>query len=226
MPKDPPNPKTTAESMARRFFGAGSDPASIRLAVRRWLAAAVCALVLIPAIFWMRFGEFGPVGLGLTVFLVAYCLLSAVGLYYLRKPSFHSPVALKNDWLDRVGAVWLVCCALGPFLSWILVNALSLDALNWRWLYGGRFLLSAVLPILTALTLLRYVRGKGKFVMLAILIVITALPVWSAWSTTLDLWNGPVARAVQPGGQSQTVDALVLPYTGRVLAIPSPPGVE
>ena len=217
MPKNPPNPKTTAESMARRFFGAGSDPASIRRAVRRWLIAAVWALVITPFIFFVSFGKVGPVGLGLTAFLVVYCLLSAVGLYYLRRPEFHSPVPLRNNWIDWTGAFWLVSCALGPFLGWILVNAMPLNPITWRWLYGARFLLSALLPVLTALTLLRYVRGKGTIVMLAILVVVTALPVWSVWSTGLDLWYGPAAGLEQSGG-------LVLPHTGRVLEPPHSPG--
>jgi hypothetical protein len=41
-----------------------------------------------------------------------------------------------------------------------------------------------------------------------LLVSVTALPIWSAWSTGRDLLTGPVERAGS---------ALVLPYTGRVL---------
>ena len=41
--------------------------------------------------------------------------------------------------------------------------------------------------MLTALCLLRYARGRGAPVMLALLIGVTALPVWSAWGTMMAL---------------------------------------
>ena len=42
-------------------------------------------------------------------------------------------------------------------------RALSLAMDNWRWLYGGRVFLSAALPLITALPLLRNIRGKGTW---------------------------------------------------------------
>jgi len=58
--------------------------------------------------------------------------------------------------------------------------------------------LSAALPVLTALPLLRYVRGKGAPLMLALLVGITALPIWSAWNTFADLRDGPQAGTSSP----------------------------
>jgi hypothetical protein len=100
-------------------------------------------------------------------------------------------VALRGDWLDHIGAFWLVACALGPFLGWVLVSAPSLTAGNWRWLYAGRALLSIGLPVLMALPLLRYVRGRGAPIMLALLVGVTALPAWAGWATLQDLLAGP-----------------------------------
>ena len=64
--------------------------------------------MLVPLIFYLdslRYGraEVGPLGWGLTVFFVMYCLLTAIGLYFRPRTEFHSPVRLRGDWADRVG---------------------------------------------------------------------------------------------------------------------------
>lgn len=188
----PTAPIRTAEAIARTFFRTGSDPDSLKRDIRRWLMGVVWSALLIPAIFYLRFGEVGPLGWGTTIFFSAYCLLSAIGLYFLVRPKYHTPVIRRNDWLDRIGAWWLVACVLGPFFGWLLTSAFPLTEDNWRWLYSGRVLLSVGLPILTALPLLRYVRGRGAPVMLALLLGVTALAVWSGCATLRDLQEGQV----------------------------------
>lgn len=213
MPTDKPTgapPRTTsirtAEAVAATFFRTGSDPASLKRDIRRWLTGIVWSALLIPLIFYLRFGEVGALGWGLTVFFATYCLLSAVGLYFLVRPEYHTPVAPRNDWLARLGAWWLMTCAFGPFFGWLLTEALPLTQGNWRWLYLGRAALSVGLPVLTALPLLRYVRGRGAPVMLALLLGVTALPVWSGWATLRDLKAGQVNSRLQ--------------HTGRLLRTP------
>ncbi len=223
-PRDAP-PHTasprTAEAVARSFFQSGSDPASLRRDIRRWLMGIVWSVILIPLIFYLRFGEVGSLGWGLTVFFSAYCFLSAIGLYFLVRPEYHTPVRLRHDWLDRIGAFWLVACAFGPFFGWIITSAFILTADNWRWLYCGRVILSVGLPLLTALPLLRYVRGRGAPLMLALLLGVTTLPVWSAWETLRDLWSGPVSASQgQTSPASQATEATYLPHTGKVLEKP------
>jgi hypothetical protein len=82
---------------------------------------------------------------------------------------------------------------------------------DWRWLYALRVFLAGVLPVVTALALLRYARGKGALVMLAMLILVTALPVWSAWGTGQDLLSGPVAL------QNADAPGLYLAHTQQIL---------
>ena len=182
----------------------------------------VWSVVLVPLIFYLRFGFVGPLGWGTTVFFAAYCLLAAVGLRFLVRPEYHTPVALRNDWVDRVGAFWLVACAFGPLFGWALASAFELSAENWRWLYWGRVGLSVGLPVLTALPLLRYVRGRGAPLMLALLLGVTALPVWSAWATLRDLRSGPVSAPAESASAPGRVAEgyTYLPYTRRVLAKP------
>jgi hypothetical protein len=219
-PTAPANPASvqTAERVVRSFFRQQTDAASIKQNVRRWLIGAVWAVVLIPLLFYLRFGEVGPLGWGVTIFFAVYCLLSAMGLYFLVRPSYHTPVKLRNNWLDHIGAFWLVACAFGPLFGWILTS-FSLTESTWRWLYWGRVGLCIGLPVLTALPLLRYVRGMGAPLMLAILLGVTALPVWSGWSTWQDLQAGPITRPARGATSSgRFVEELYLPHTERMLA--------
>src|SRR5205085_9286573 len=158
----PANPASirTAETVAHRFFRQQTDAASTKRNVRRWLVGAVWAGVLVPLLFYLRFGTVNSFGWGATVFL-AYCILAAIGTYFLVRPEYHTPVAVRHDWLDRIGAFWLVACAFGPFFGWVLTSVVSLSASNWRWVYGGRVGLCSGPPMLTAVPMLRYVGGQG-----------------------------------------------------------------
>jgi len=185
----------------------------------RWLWAALTAAVWVPTRFYMEFGYVPPLAWGLTVFLVALCLLVGVGMFYAGRTEYHTPVAPRGDWLDRVGAFWLVACGLGPFFGWVLTSAFTLTEANWRWLYWGRVTLGAGLPVLTALPLLRYVSGRGAPLMLALLFGVTALPVWSAWGAMCDLSEGPsklLVRSPAPGVPDAEYSHLR--HTNRVLA--------
>lgn len=208
----------TAETIVHRFFRQQTDAASIKRNVRRWLLGAVWAGLVVPLLFYLRFGSVGSFGWGVTLFFAVYCLVAAIGTYFLVRPEYHTPVAYVNDWLDRIGAFWLFACAFGPFFGWVLTSVWPLSASDWRWVYGGRVCLAIVLPVLTALPLLRYVRGPGAPLMLALLLGITALPVWSGWAAWQDLQTGPTIRAnVKATTRGQPRDDLYLPHTERVL---------
>lgn len=210
----------TARKIARIFFGVDSDEASRKRTIQHLLLAAVASAVLVPVLFYLRFGEVGPLGWGTTIFFVVYCLLAAVGLYFLPKTEYHTPVALKGDWVDRLGAFWLVSCAFGPFFGWILTSTLPLTAISWRWVYGLRVLLAAGLPLITALPLTRYLRGKAVLVALPILLIVTLLPIWSAVNVSRDLWEGPVVRQVQSvENPTAIVKELYLTHTGQIIEI-------
>lgn len=211
-------PIETARKVARNFFGAGSDNLSRREAIRQLLVSTVLVTLFVPGLFYLRFGEVGPLGWGTTIFLVVYCLLAAIGLYFLPRSEYHSPVPLRGDWADRLGAFWLVSCAFGPFFGWVLTATLPLTVVSWRWLYGLRVLFAAGLPLITALPLIRYLRGKSTLIALPLMLVITLLPIWSAVNVSRDLWEGPLVRQVQsvdnPPG---VVRELYLRHTARVI---------
>ena len=221
MPMDDPNlpqqetPQESSDKAARTFFGVNPDKASRRYAIRQLLLGALVSAGLIPLLFYWRFGEVGGLGWGTTVFFVVYCLLAAIGLYFRDRPDYHTPVPLRGDWADRVGAFWLVSCAFGPFLGWVITSVFPLTVTSWRWLYALRVILAVGLPLITALPLTRYLRGKATLVALPMLVVITMLPIWSAVNPSRDLWNGPVVQQVQSTGDHE----LYLQYTEQSLGI-------
>jgi hypothetical protein len=213
----PPDEKTPEEGLSddisQTFFGVGPDPAERRGTIRRLLVSAVICAGLVPILYDLKFGVVDGLGWGITVFFVVYCLLAAVGLYFGPRREFHTPVRLKGDWIDRVGAFWLVACVFGPFFGYVLTAVFPITVVSWRWAYGLRFFLGAGLPVLTALPMVRYLRGKAVWVALPILLGVTMLAIWSVVNVGRDLWAGPVIQQAQPGGPVE----LLLRFTGRRL---------
>lgn len=206
-------PQETADKVARSFFGV-KDEDSRRRVIIGLLCGAVEVVVLVPLLFYLRFRTVGPLGWGTTVFLAVYCLLAAVGLFFAPRTEYHSPVALRGDWADRLGGFWLVACLFGPFLGWVVTTGVfPITFGSWRWLYSLRVLLAAGLPVITALPLTRYVRGKSSLIALPLLVLVTLLPVSSAMNVSLDLWEGAVMRQTQSTGQPE----LFLQHTERSL---------
>lgn len=212
---------------------------------RRWLATAVFVAATVPALFYLKFGAVGQLGWGLTVFFMAFCVLAAVGSHFRGKPEYHTPVAARGDWLDRIGAFWLVACAFGPFFGY-LVTAFPLTEANWRWRFTARMVLVVALPVVTALPLTRYARGRAALVAVPLLVGVTALPIVTGYWTARDLADGPVTRRAEVvwssderktlravdgppfdadagghelGEEADVVDVTFLPHTGRVLAV-------
>lgn len=72
---------------------------------RSWVLAAGIAAAAVPLLFYLHHRDVGPLGLGLTVFLVVLSLLVAAGLFFGRHTAYHTPVALRGDWVDRLGAL-------------------------------------------------------------------------------------------------------------------------
>lgn len=213
-PRKRPTPQEVSAYVARTFFNV-TDEASRRRAIRKSLIAIVWFTVFVPVAFYLRFGRVGPLGWGTTVFFDVLWLLSAIGLFFQPRTEYHSPVWLHDDWLDRVGAFWLVACAFGPLFGWIVTTGtFPITLHSWRWLYGLRVLLAAGLPLLTALPLTRYVRGKSAWVALPLLLGVTLLPVSTAMMVSQDLWEGPITRENKDGATE-----LFLKHTQRSLGV-------
>ena len=213
-PRPGESPQQVSRYVARQYFGI-TDEASRSQAIRSCLLGSVVAWILTPPLFYLRFRQVGPLGWGTTCFFSIYLVLTAIGLYFGPRTEFHSPVHLRGDWVDRIGAFWLVGCVFEPFLGWIVTSGIiPLTISTWRWFYWVRLLLAAVLPIVLALPLTRYVRGKAALIALPLLVAITFLPISSVMNVSLDLWEGPITRPVTPGAQL----ALFLRHTERLIS--------
>jgi hypothetical protein len=210
-------PHEVADQVAKTYFGV-TDEFERRRVIRRCLLGAAEAALLTPCLFYLRFGEVSPLGWGTTIFFVVYLLLTAIGLYFRPRTEYHSPVSLRGDWRDRMGAFWLVGCVFGPLFGWVVTSgAFPITQSSWKWMYGLRVLLAAVVPLVLALPLTRYVRGKSAWVALPLLVGVTLLPVSSAMNVSLDLWEGPIVRQLQSTGPPE----LFLKHTGRSLGAAS-----
>ena len=163
--------------------------------VRRYLLAAVEAAVVLPLLFYLRFGRVSWFAIGCTVFLVVLCLLVALGLFFQNRNAFHTHVPAANNIADRIGAFWLIACTFGPFLGWLMM-ALPLTVASWRWLYAARVFCAVALPVITAVPLVRYARGKAALIAVPLLLGITSLPVLSCWWVIGDLHDGAMVTSV------------------------------
>jgi MFS family permease len=171
--------------------------------VRGFLIAAASAAILVPLLFFIRFGEIGGFAWGFTIFLVVFCLLVALGLYILPRTHSQTQVRLQNNWTDRLGAFWLVSCAFGPFLGWVITSVFPITSDSWQGLYTLRVILAAGLPVITALPQIRYLRVKTISVALPLIIIVTFLPFLSIINISRDLWEGPQVSQVQSTNQSE-----------------------
>ena len=109
---------------------------------------------------------------------------------------------------------------------------------NWFWRYAARAVLSVCLPVLTALPLVVYVRGKFWHVALLLLVGVTSLSVWSGANTLLDLREGPTVKratgyydapnnSFYPSAEGKTFNLTTLTHTQRTIKIePAPPDAK
>lgn len=227
---------------ASGFFGVKDEVESRRKVARKFLMSVPWVVVLIPALFYLDSGEVDSFALSFTLFLVVFCLLAAAGFYYADMPEYHTPVRTGGGTFARlfarVGSFWLLACAFGPFFGWIITSgAVPLTEENWHWRYAARAVLCVAVPLLTALPLVLYVRGKGWFIMALMLLGVTSLPVWSGVNTVLDLREGPVVKRVvgyysaksesfYPDAEGKQFWTTILRHTGRSLKITQAPPVE
>jgi len=216
--------------------GPVDDTRKNRRSARAFLIAAANAAVLMPFLFYLHFGEIDSFALSFTGFVVVLCLLVALGYSISDGPGRQTQADAKVGPAGRVGSFWLVACAFGPFFGWLVTEGFTLTEENWRWRYTVRLLLCAGLPVVCALPLSRYVRGKYWHVALLLLLGVTSLAAWSGLNTLRDLREGPTVRrttgyydaphnSFYPSAEGRPYKLTTLAHTGRTIRIePAPPG--
>jgi hypothetical protein len=182
---------------------------------RRMVGGAITAVPLILFLFWLQFGVINRFAWGLAGFVAALCLLAAVALYFQPLTDYQTPVPLRGDWGDRIGAFWLVSCFFGAAVSLFLPGERALTVDSWRPLYALWSALALGLPLVTAAPLIRYLRGRAILIGLPLLLLITLTPVLLAAGAAFDLWQGPVERLI-PGTEQWE---FYLQYTGVSLGL-------
>jgi hypothetical protein len=226
----------SSEKLIEDDGGADRGAARNRRSARAFLIAAAQAAVIIPFLFYLHFGEIDAFALSFTGFMVVLCLLVALGYSISDRPALQTHADAKVGPVGRVGSFWLVACAFGPFFGWLVTAAFNLTEENWRWLYVARVVLCVALPVLTAVPLFVYVRGRYWHIALLLLLGVTALPIWSALNTIRDLREGPSVRrttglydaphnSFYPAAGGEPFKLTQLPHTGRAIKIePAPLG--
>jgi hypothetical protein len=179
------------------------------------IGGAVTAVPIVLLAFWLHHGVINGFAWGVAGFLAGICLLAAVGVYFRPRQEYHSPVELRGDWGDKIGAFWLVSCAFGALVSWIFAQSQTISADSWETRYWLWIFLAIGLPLATAVPLFPYLRGPSILVGLPLLLIITFIPIWLASGAAYDLWYGPVERLIPETEQWE----LYLQYTGRAVGL-------
>jgi hypothetical protein len=190
MPQPDEKGTTERERILADYFKVSSIKSDNRQLVKRFLLGALWSAILTPLLFYLKFGTVGWFASGFTIFLVVLCLLFAVGFSFHNKADYHTDVPMERSIADRMGAFWLVACAFGPFFGWI-ITAFPPTIGSWKWQYLARAFLSVILPVITAVPLIPYARGKAALIAIPLLLVVTALPISSCLWVLADLQEGP-----------------------------------
>jgi hypothetical protein len=184
------------ERILTSYFKVASIKGDNRQLVKRFLLGAVWAAIVTPLLFYLKFGTLNWFSISFTIFLVVLCLLFALGFFFQTRTGYHTQVPMEGSLADRIGAFWLVACAFGPFFGWI-VTAFPPSETSWKWQYLARAFLSVILPVITAVPLVPYARGRAALIAIPLLLVITALPVLSCIWVLADLQDGPATVKVE-----------------------------
>jgi hypothetical protein len=166
------------------------------LSTNRKSALGIASIALtVPVLFWLKFGRIDQFAIAFTGFLVL--LTTAIEFLPRAADARNVAPAPGKSKLDFLGPVWLLSIPFAPFFSWALTSAFDVNLENWRWLLGVRAFMCVVLPIVSALSLLRFVRRGVAGIALLILVVGTAFPVLTAAGSAYDVVKGPSWEAVK-----------------------------
>lgn len=161
-----------------------------------WAQLLVIA-ILLPAAFWLRFGRVDAFALGFTAFL----LLLALAVHYLpgladRYGADQAQHPVAPGRLDWLAPVWLLCIPFAPLVLWLIGSLAVVTEANWRLVLGSKAFVCVVLPVISVLPLLKYVRGQAAPISMLILAIGTLFPVTFGLNALWDLSSGPQREQV------------------------------
>jgi hypothetical protein len=173
------NKKRPADIVTKGYFGFSQNTPKQTI-IKELLSGIPWVLVIVPGVFYLTFSEVGPIGWGLTVFFTCYLILASIAIHYRDQPDKHAKLQTSGSLGDKIGGLWLLACVFGPLIAWI-IGQTGLYGVEREGVNLARVFFSAILPILSALPLLRYVHRKNFYITIPILIIITGIAIFSHW---------------------------------------------
>ena len=163
-------------------------------------------------------------GIGVTFAVIG--ILVAIGLKIQKLWDGKWPAELNRTTYNRMdilrgilAMIWASWIFLAPWLALIL-NGFDSTPSNWRVLFGIRATLISVIPLVSVLAWLRFVRGRAALMVLAFLAVGTAFPMLFGLQSAIDLVRGPQWQAVSVTTFGADELDLVKVSDGRMLRYP------
>ena len=172
--------------------------------------------VVIPAVFWLKSGTVDGFAIGITAFLM---MLASAAEFLPRSVDDQTAARLAKiapTRFDFLATVWALSIPFAPFLSWVLTNALDVNAANWRVLLGIRAALCVVVPLISVWPLVRYVTRGTAGIMITVLVLGTGFPVLTGLGAARDVIEGPEWQDVTVSGSMDVVSR-----TGQRVLAPS-----
>lgn len=165
-----------SEKSKPQFFGDINTEASLWVLFPKAFVGIGLSAVVILLRFWIEFGEISVFAFGFTTFIVVLEILIIIGLRFQNRTERHTTKPLRNDWLDKIGAWWLVACAFGAFFGWTCGN-LAISFPHWTMIFlTAEIIFTILLPVITMIPNLRYLSRNSAALQVPILVLVTSLP--------------------------------------------------
>lgn len=172
----------------KRTFGDLNAEAPLWILIPKAFFAITASAALLLLIFWLNFGELNWFAVSFAIFLCVFQILLIVGLRFRDRTDVHAEKPLQNDWIDKIGAWWLVACAFGVLFGWgIVKTAAFFPGIDSVYFHAARVFLTIFLPILTMLPNVRYVGRNSAHIQIPMLFGITLLPILSGLGSLFEV---------------------------------------
>lgn len=163
---------------AESIFDQNLAESSLWILIPKVAGSTSITTILILFIFWIDFGEIPHFAIGFAIVLAVFQILMVIGIRFRNRTDLHVTKTVKNDWLDKLGAIWLMACAFGALAGWIC-NQLANGFPDLSLIFQILSILFAIfLPFITMLPNLRYLETKVLYIQIPILFLVTTLPMF------------------------------------------------
>lgn len=177
-----------------------ADAATRRKAKLKAAAQLLAVAIVMPAMFWFGYGRIDGFAIGFTAFIVglgaaAEFLPDIVDKEAERQERAHEKPPPPR-WYDGLALLWLLAIPLAPAFSWIMRSWINITVQNWYGVLQTSAVLCVVVPVVCAMSMLRFVRRGNTLLVLSILAVGTGFPVLTGAGSAYDVVKGPEWQSV------------------------------